>query len=161
MMTLEKFRALSARVLKIDEGVKPSPYLDSNGFWTIGVGHFIGLDFKKLVLPPEAVEIILNRDIEIHLDLTVRVFGKQFFNSLDEVRQVGLFSLAFNMGARIYTFKETIGLIKQSRWGEAANNLRVSKWARDVDPKQREGIGRDDRIIAMIEFGIFDKAYNI
>lgn len=155
------FYTSTKKVLKVDEGVKPSPYLDSKGFWTIGVGHFIGLDFKKLVLPPEAVEIILDRDIEIHLDLTIRVFGKGFFNSLDEVRQVGLFCLAFNMGARIYTFKETIGLIKQSRWAEAANNLRVSKWARDVDPRQREGIGRDDRIIKMIEFGTLDEAYKI
>lgn len=161
MTKLERFRTLTARVLDLDEGFKIMPYLDSKGYWTIGRGHYIGKDVSLLRLPAAAVEALFDEDLETHLDLTIRVFGKEFFNSLDEVRQVGLFSLVFNMGTKIYTFKNTIELIKQSKWDEVANNLRVSKWARDVDPKNRHGYGRDDRVIAMIEFGVFDKAYNL
>lgn len=158
---VNEFFGLAKKVLKLDEGVKASPYLDSKGLWTIGVGHCIGSDLKSLKLPEEAIDVILEDDIIIHLDLTIRVFGKDFFNSLDKARQVGLFSLAFNLGNNIYSFKNTIGLIKEKRWTEAANNLRASKWARDVDPRNRIGLGRDDRVIAMIEFGVFDKAYKI
>ncbi len=156
-----KFFSSAKKVLKLDEGIRRSPYLDSKGLWTIGVGHCIGRDLKNLDLPEEAIEAILENDIIAHLDLTIRVFGKEFFNSLDEARQVGLFSLAFNLGNNIYSFRNTIGLIKEKRWTEAANNLRASKWARDVDPRNRPGLGRDDRVVAMIEFGVFDKAYNI
>lgn len=161
MTKLSEFRALSARVLDLDEGFKTMPYLDSKGYWTIGRGHYIGKDISLLKLPASVVEALFDEDLEVHLDLTIRVFGKEFFNSLDTARQVGLFCLAFNMGMRIYSFNHTIELIKQSEWTEAANNLRASKWARDVDPKNRHGIGRDDRVIGMIEFGTFDKAYNI
>jgi lysozyme len=156
-----QFYSFAKKVLRLDEGVKSSPYLDTKGLWTIGVGHLIGSDLKRLSLPETAIDAMLDEDIEIHLDLVVRVFGKEFFNSVEVARQVGLFSLVFNMGPNIYSFKNTIGLIKERRWTEAANNLRASKWARDVDPKNRAGIGRDDRVIAMIEFGIFDKAYQL
>lgn len=151
----------SKKVLTFDEGYSNRPYKDTKGYWTIGVGHFIGADLENFKVSNAVVDVMLKEDIEAHLSYVQGVFGLQFFNSLDIVRQVALLSLGFNLGVNLLQFKNTIELIKQRKWGEACVNLAKSKWAKDVDPKQITGKGRDDRIIYMLKEGKFPQEYGL
>lgn len=158
-MVEHTLKTLASIVLERDEGFHERAYLDTKGYWTIGRGHFIGKTIQELKLPRHILEALFEHDFQKHLEFTHKVFGKEFFESLDLVRQMGLYSLCFNMGSRIYTFTTTIQLLKDRKWREAATNLRVSKWARDVDPRQEKDTGRDDRVIAMIEYSELHKDY--
>lgn len=158
---MTSFIDAAKRVLRFDEGFQASPYRDTVGLWTIGVGHMIGDDLSKLKLSDSAIEALLESDIEIHLTFIRHIFGTEFFDSLTVARQVALLSLGFNMGMNLLKFKHTIELIKDRNWETAAYNLGMSKWAHDVDPRQRKGVGRDDRVIEMLRTGIFPLDYGI
>lgn len=149
------------KVLIHDEGIRETPYKDTAGFWTIGVGHFIGNDITQLKLSKNAINAQLQDDIVAHINFVQNIFGVDFYHSLDPARRAALVSLAFNLGVNLLKFVNTIELIKQKKWDEVCVNLAKSKWARDVDPKQRVGEGRDDRIINMFKTGKFPQEYKI
>lgn len=150
--------------LVIDEGKHNKPYKDSKGFWTIGIGYFIGEDLKDLHLSDAVVYLMAEEKIENACKSAVKIFTEEYFYSLSEARQNAIINLIFNMGEGnlekgFRSFTETIPLMKKGLWHLAAINLSKSLWARDVDPRQRPNQGRDDRIVYMIETGEYHPEY--
>lgn len=149
------------KILIKDEGLKSRPYRDSRNFWTIGVGHYIGPNLEDMKLPLTTVMNLLENDICTHWTDAIEIFGRDFLEKLPVARQAAILSLVFSLGKNgLLKFKETLPAILAEDWQRAEELLLKSKWARDVDPAQREGEGRDDRIAFMLRNGEIHEDYN-
>lgn len=116
--------------LERDEGRVKYAYQDSEGYWTIGIGHLIDRR-KGGHLPKSIIEALLEYDIKE----TERELDKQlsFWRSLDDLRQRVILNMAFNLGVpTLLTFKRFIAALKASDWDKAYEEMLDSKWARQV-----------------------------
>ena len=140
-------------VLGLDEGLSLTPYKDTKGNWTIGVGYLIGKELTDLKLSLPVVYAMLSEKMcEAMADLH-SVFGGAF-NSFERGRQLALLSMMYSLGrTRFLGFVKMIAAVKAGDWKQAAIESLDSKWARDVDPRQRPGVGRDDRVAFMLRTG--------
>ncbi len=113
-----------------DEGLRLTPYRDSLGNLTIGVGHLIqkGESFTK-ISNTEALDLLEN-DIRIAERRLDNIFPT--WRSLDDVRQRSLINLAFNLGYKLADFKRFLHAAKSGDWEKAADHLMQSRWYRQV-----------------------------
>ena len=153
------------KILLTDEGLKLKPYLDSKGLWTLGIGRMIGQTLNEMRITEHLAYVMLREDIGTAVRAAVSVFGKDRYNSWLSARRDAILSLLFNMGEGnevrgFRSFAKMIAAIKSEDWEGAAMELADSKWARDVDPKERVAKGRDDRIIYMLRTGEYHEEYN-
>lgn len=122
-MNLEKLK----QSLKAHEGVKPFPYQDHLGNWTVGVGR--NLDANGL--RPVEIEYLLDNDIETAVAELDRVFPG-WRNHSDNVQNV-LVELSFAMGApRLSGFKRMWAALDARDYPTAAAELLDSKWRQQV-----------------------------
>lgn len=126
-----------------DEGERLVAYLDSRGYWTIGVGHLIdpkmggdpapfGVDLRNggRITPAQSVEL-LGRDIDTAVAELDRVLP--WWRSLFEARQRVLINMMFNMGAtKLLGFVNTLAAAKAGRYADAATGMLASRWADQV-----------------------------
>ena len=87
------------RLIKHHEGVRPKPYKDCIGLWTVGVGHLIGNgkslpDAWNRVFTLEEIDALLIRD----LNRFERGVNLQLPVSLKQCEFDSLVSFAFNLG---------------------------------------------------------------
>ena len=119
--------------LRRDEGVRYTPYKDTLGIDTVGVGHNLKacpLDFTY-PLTDANVDYILACDLgKVFEDLDKHL---PWWASLSQARQRVLANMAFNMGINgLLTFKNTLSEIQRGHYQIAANNMLASKWAKQV-----------------------------
>ena len=121
-------RSELTRQLKGDEGVKAQAYQDHLGFWTIGVGRLIDARKAGSGLRSDEITYLLNNDI----DDRINALGRRlpwFFN-LDAARQGVLLNMSFQLGVDgLLAFKNTLKLVEQGRYNEAADAMLQSLWA--------------------------------
>ena len=127
--------------LRIDEGVRLFPYPDTEGKWTIGVGH----NLTDGGIPMTLVESLLDQDTQKVLsDLDKRI---PWWRQLSEVRQQVLANMCFNLGsAKLMQFVNTLAHVQAGRYAEAADSMLQSRWAKQV------GV-RAQRLAAMMRKG--------
>jgi GH24 family phage-related lysozyme (muramidase) len=139
------------------EGTRLSPYKDSLGLWTVGVGHLIG-DGKSLPdswnrqFSREEVMAMFDKDYESHK--AEAKSNTPNFDSMSGQMKSAFVDLAFNMGGNwLNTGNKGKGwpiLKKQLNSKDAegvADNLGNSKWADDVKG------GRAGTILGLIKSG--------
>jgi len=135
------------KMIMAHEGVRHTPYKDSLGLWTVGVGHLIG-DGKTLPdsmnkrFSDDEVFTMFDEDYEHHAKAARKIPG---YNRLGTPAQGALEDLTFNMGPTWY--KKWPNLTGQLSAGDtegAAQNLQGSKWYRQVGP------GRGNKISGLI-----------
>ncbi len=130
--------------LRRDEGVMPSAYQDSLGWWTIGVGRLIDKR-KGGKLSDDEINYLLNNDIARFsklLDINI-----PWWRTLDDVRQRVLLNMAFNLGINgLLGFNNTLAYVKSGDYTKAASNMLLSKWATQVK-------GRATRLSEMMRTG--------
>lgn len=116
--------------LERDEAIKTSPYRDSVGKLTIGVGH--NLDDKPI--SRRAVRVILEDDVaDARRDLETAL---PWVTRLSEPRQGVLLNMCFNMGiGGLLTFKKALTAIQLGSWDVAAAEILHSKYADQVGPR--------------------------
>lgn len=149
--------ALRARLVH-EEGIarrredKPGrlfPYRDSRGIETIGVGRNLQ---DKGISEAEAM-VLLENDIAEHLALLDKYLP--WWREMNDVRQLVLADLAFNMGVgptaehpngKLLTFKNTLGHMERGEYARAASGLASSVWAKQVGT-------RSDPLVAMMGSG--------
>jgi lysozyme len=119
----EQFR----RLLKRHEGVRSRPYMDTTGHVTIGVGR----NLTDVGLRQDEIEYLLTNDIgQVYWDCEQSF---SFFTSLDEVRQMVLMDMCFNLGiGGLMKFKNTLRAVEEGRYEDASVNMLRSKWATQV-----------------------------
>ena len=139
------------RCLIQDEGCRKEPYLDTEGHWTIGIGH--NLDAHPLPkdwtipLTDEQIDKLFHVDIFVAIKAAQRIF-RGCFDDLSDNRKAAVVNLLFNMGETTFShFVTTIAAIRNGMWEAAGAGLKNSKWYGQV---QRS---RSERIIEQITKG--------
>ena len=123
------------------------PYTDTVGKLTIGIGR----NLTDVGISSSEAFYLFENDIDRHWKELADRFP--WVTSLDDVRQVAMTNLAFNLGVPgLAKFVNTLAAIKRGDWQTAANGLRRSLWFKQV---QRS---RSERIIGMILTGAWPHA---
>lgn len=119
--------------LRRDEGVRHSPYKDTLGIDTVGVGHNLKAHPLCLIYPLTDAEVdhILATDL---VDVFAGLYEHlPWWEDLTQARQRVLVNMAFNMGiAGLMTFKNTLAAIQNAHYQIAADGMLKSKWAGQV-----------------------------
>jgi lysozyme len=108
--------------LPIDEGVRKTPYKDSVGIPTIGIGR----NLEKGLSDAE-IAFLLENDI-VQADIDARALCPSF-DSLSEPRKAVLVNMSFNLGkSRLAGFVKMLAAIADGKFDEAADQMKSSKW---------------------------------
>ena len=129
------------------EGIVLEPYNDSLGISTIGIGRNLegrGIDDYELMhmnktleeivsdglTEEEAYYLCMNDIAIVEKELLER---KPIVNQLDQVRQMCLVDMGFNMGVpRLMKFVKMWGAIEVGDFYEASEQMLDSRWAKQV-----------------------------
>jgi lysozyme len=147
-MNDENLRKLIAE-LRRDEGVEYSPYNDTMGIHTVGVGHNLRAkplpDGWKYPLNDVQVDSLLDDDLEdVFHDLGRNL---PWWTDLNDVRQRVLANMAFNLGiGKLLGFRNTLIAMRQGKYDAAADGMLNSVWAAQVK-------GRATRLADMMRKG--------
>jgi lysozyme len=132
--------------LRRDEGEILHAYTDSLGYITIGIGRMIDAR-KGGGITSEESAYLLQHDI----DKAVAQLKQNipWFAGLDPVRRDALTNMAFNMGINhLLGFHNTLSLIRQGNYDEAATEMLQSAWATQVG-------ARAQRLAVQIRTGVY------
>lgn len=136
--------------LRRDEDVRYSPYNDTKGIPTVGVGH--NLEAKplpagwKYPLNDTQVNSLLDDDLEdVFHDLDRNL---PWWTDLNDVRQRVICNMAYNLGiTKLLGFKNTLVFMRQGKYDAAADGMLNSAWATQVK-------GRALRLANMMRKGV-------
>jgi lysozyme len=115
------------------EGLRLTPYNDSLGVLTIGVGR----NLRDVGISRSEADILLQNDIDRAEDDANHHF--YWFYALDNARQVVVLSMIFNLGiSRFSLFSKTINYIAVQKYREASEEMLKSSWAKQVGQRAIE-----------------------
>jgi len=127
--------ALLVKELRRDEGVRYTPYEDTKGIPTVGVGH----NLQAAPLPAGwaypltdgQVNLLLDSDLlNVYHDLDRNL---PWWQTLSDVRQRVICNMCFNLGMnRLLGFKNTLAAMRQGNYDAAADGMLNSAWAAQV-----------------------------
>lgn len=132
-----------AEQLKRDEDLRLVVYDDATGKAivpgtvvkgspTIGVGRNLS---SKGLTKDEAEYLLANDISEVKIALAQAL---PWTTSLDDARRGVLLNLSFNMGiAKVLQFKNTLALVQQEKYAEAAVEMLDSTWAHQVGDRAK------------------------
>ena len=129
--------------IKADEGVKLADngnhliYLDHLGYPTVGVGHLIketdpeyGLEVGTQI-EEERVNELFEQDLNTTIDECLLLYDD--FYVLPEEAQLIIANMMFNLGRpRLSRFHKMKKAVDNRDWQEASNQMKDSKWYRQV-----------------------------
>jgi lysozyme len=126
-MTEALMNRIKAQLVR-HEGLRLKPYRCTAGKLTIGIGR--NLDDCGIT-QSEAYVMLINDIMNCEKQLQAKI--PDIYNGLDEVRKSVLLNMCFNLGiSGLLGFKNTLEFIKVGDWERAANNMLVSRWAKQV-----------------------------
>jgi len=107
--------------LRIEEGTKPRPYMDTTGHITIGIGR----NLTNKPLKPDEIEYLFKNDkADAERDARSLV---PTFDDLSDIRKYVVCDLAFNLGQiGLSLFPRFLLAVHEGRWDDAAMELRTS-----------------------------------
>lgn len=118
-------------ILKVNEGLRLTPYRCTAGKLTIGYGHtgpsvVEGIKWTK----EQAEHVLLNDARNIAADLDWHL---PWWRRLSDTRQEALADMAFNLGMkRLQGFQKMLNALRRGQWQEAAVQCLDSRYARQV-----------------------------
>ena len=121
--------------LESEEKYVREAYQDHLGFWTIGIGRLIDKRKGGGLTREEAFYLLEN-------DIGKAIKGLRaalpWFDGLSDARQRALVNMAFQMGVEgLLGFKNTLALMQQGKFAEAAQNALKSKWAQQTPARAK------------------------
>jgi lysozyme len=135
--------------LRVAEGFRGRPYLDTAGVWTCGYGHAMPNltreEVNTIEWDRDQADKVLDEDVAeaIH-----DAASFPWWPTLDPVHQAVVVELCFNLGrAGFAKFVKTISAIQNREYQRAGRMLLQSKWATQVGPT------RSGRLARMLETG--------
>jgi lysozyme len=142
------------------EGIRLTPYKDSLGLWTVGVGHLIG-DGKSLPdswnrqFSKEEVMALFDKDYEHHK--AAAESNTPQFDSMSGSMKSAFVDLAFNMGPSWMSKWPTLRKqLNAKDAAGAADNLANSKWAGQVGNRAPTIVGLVNSGFQAADGGVFD-----
>lgn len=161
----EEFMAAAIDHLRREEGVMHKAYKDHLGYWTIGVGRLIderkggritadeearlvakqparlGKPWRDWVLTDEEVDMLLAADIDRFVKALQSHSGlRPAWQAVqgNTARMVALLSMAFQMGEQgLAGFRNSLGLVAQGKFQDAASNMLLSTWAKQTPARAK------------------------
>lgn len=131
------------RQLRGDEGEKFTVYQDHLGYWTIGVGRLVDPRKPGAGLRPEEVSFLLANDIDDRINALHKRLP--WFQNLDDARRGVLLNMSFQLGVDgVLGFKNTLALVEQGKYENAAHAMLQSKWAQQT-PKRAQRLSEQMR----------------
>ncbi|KAB0556214.1 glycoside hydrolase family protein [Pantoea stewartii] len=128
-----------AQMLRADEGFSPAPYIDTEGYPTIGTGLRIGPKGAKLAnytfsISPGISDAWMQEIANGYRQkLAANPKIAQAWQACDEVRKDVLLNMAYQMGSTGLTgFTTTLSLIAKKQFQQAATQMLNSLWARQT-----------------------------
>ena len=120
--------------IKRHEGLRLSPYRDSQGNLTIGYGH--NLDAKPISI--RAAQVILEDDLRDGW-MGLQFVPHEYWQHLNTRRKEVLVEMIFNMGVKgLMSFKRMLNALARADYEEAAREMLDSRWARQVGSRAEE-----------------------
>jgi len=114
-------------MLRHQEGERLTPYVDSVGKITIGIGR----NLTDKGISAEESRMFFYRDVADAMQDVLHCFS--CYEQLSRPRQLVLISMAFNLGReRLSKFVRFIGAVHLGKYDEAAAEMLNSKWAEQV-----------------------------
>lgn len=110
------------------EGMRLKPYRCTAGKLTIGIGR----NLDDCGISQTEAYMLLENDIQ---DCEKQLLDAipEIYNALNDVRKSVLLNMCFNLGIKgLLGFANTLAFIKAGDWERAANNMLVSRWAKQV-----------------------------
>lgn len=131
----EDVRQLASDHLILEEGFRPSAYLDHLGYLTIGIGRMIDEKKGGGISRDEALHLLSNDLDKIDAQLSAKL---PWWTTLSTTRQAILISMAFQMGiSGLMKFKRTLDYIESGNYVMAARHMQLSLWARQTPGRAR------------------------
>ena len=121
--------------LRRDEAVEYSPYNDTMGIPTVGVGHNLRASPLPAGWTYPLTDAQVNTLLASDLQATFASLNAKlpWWTSLDEVRQRVIANMAFNMGmARLLGFAKMLAAAKSGDYTTAAAQMKASAWYTQV-----------------------------
>lgn len=134
-----------------DEGKRLVAYRDSNGFYTIGVGHLLGPEARMTTITEAECDALLTADIQNAERAVSVVFGVLSTDPWPDARMRALVNMAFNRGEAHMRNSTTITpaimlAMKDGNWSPVYDAIMASPWAAQIG-------ARAARIAYMLRFG--------
>jgi lysozyme len=121
--------------LRRDEGEVLHAYQDHLGFWTIGIGVLIDKRKGGGITQEESEYLFKNRLRTKQQELEKKL---PWFKVLDEARQGVLLNMSYQMGVEgVLGFKNTLKMIQEGRYEDAAKGMLNSLWAKQTPARAR------------------------
>ena len=127
----------AVKILEIEEGFSPGPYVDTEGYITIGIGKKISpknqsidpfLAFPRM--PESVAQAWMREDLK---DIVVQVSQMAFADQLNSVRAATIYSMVYQLGySGFQGFVNTRYLLEDGNFEGAAMEMMDSLWARQT-----------------------------
>lgn len=125
------------------EGIVLEVYLDSEGLFTVGVGHLIKIndeEFKKPLghkITEDRARELFKQDLGTAIAECEKLFPK--IDEYPDAVQKVLVNMTFNLGRpRLSKFKNMIKAVEAHDWPKAADEMMDSRWYRQVKGRAEE-----------------------
>lgn len=120
---------IAIQQIKIDEGLRLEPYLDTEGLLTIGYGR----NLEHNGITEDEAEYLLKNDLRVAQKDAEAFATTSVWLTLDSPRRAVLINMAFNLGLpRLNHFKKFKQAIHDHDYHEAARQMLDSRWSRQV-----------------------------
>lgn len=127
-----------------DEGVRLTPYRDTEGLLTIGIGR----NLDQVGISKAEADYLLDNDVARAKIALNQAFP--FTANLDEARRAVFINMTFNMGIhRLKGFVNTMAAAERQDWPAVAAGIRASKYAQQVG-------ARAERLAKQIVTGVWE-----
>lgn len=126
-------------ILNFEEGFREKPYIDTEGYPTVGTGFLIGpkgaaLSNYQFTLPKAASDAWLDALVKARKDAMNK--NGLILNALrncNDARADVLISMAYQMGVNgLAAFKNTLAMVSDENFDGAAAGMMNSLWARQT-----------------------------
>lgn len=133
---------------KAHEGFRESPYLDTKGLWTVGIGrclqtnpltssewaHLLSHKLIELKITEDGAEWLMDTQL---YECRLTLYGRfKWFEDLNDVRKDILTEMYYQMGASFFTFEDMLESLSVGDYARAARHGLDSKWARKDSPRR-------------------------
>lgn len=117
------------------EGKRPTPYKDTTGHLTVGVGR----NLDAVPFSDDEMALMLDNDVtRVWKECSTRLLSYGF-NALDDARQHVLMDMVFNMGTDgVLRFQKMLAAVAARDFDTAAREMLNSQWAKQVGDRATE-----------------------
>ena len=131
-------------ILRFEEGFKPKPYIDTEGFPTVGTGFKIGpkgaaLSNYTFTIPQEVNDVWLQclvNDTIAKMNTYPTIVAA--LNKCNDARRDILISMAYQMGVGgLVGFKNTLAMMAAGNPSGAADGMLNSLWAKQTPARAK------------------------